>query len=386
MENKKSFDAQAIQGRMTDPLNFDSPEKKYEKLVFSFESLMAALPDILYVLDKNGRFAYLNDTVREIGYKPLDLVGKHFTEIIHLEDRSRVSREAVVEKIRAEGKGFPETPPKLFDERRSGSRMTRGLEVRILHGITGQTVYCSVNAYGEPVTDPTLYYLFNCEGSVTMGVIHDVSIAQLYRKSLEENLAAKELLLREIHHRVRDNLQLVASMAHLTEMGTEDAETKNALVDLVGQIKSIAMVHEALYQSENLEGVDSELYFQKLAQLMSESYGYIGSPVSISVHAEHLVLPASLLSPLAVMANELVSSAYHYAFPDKRKGLIELSLLKEGQTVVLSVKDNGIPATKTRLESQGFEIVAALAKQLKAAWNLSENGGTAVVVSIPQNM
>jgi two-component sensor histidine kinase len=219
-----------------------------------------------------------------------------------------------------------------------------------------------------------------------MGVIHDVSIAQLYRKSLEENLAAKELLLREIHHRVRDNLQLVASMAHLTEMGTEDAETKNALVDLVGQIKSIAMVHEALYQSENLEGVDSELYFQKLAQLMSESYGYIGSPVSISVHAEHLILPASLLSPLAVMANELVSSAYHYAFPDKRKGLIELSLLKEGQTVVLSVKDNGIPATKTRLESQGFEIVAALAKQLKAAWNLSENGGTAVVVSIPQNM
>jgi PAS domain S-box-containing protein len=383
METKKSFDAQAIQGRMSNPLDFDSPEKKYEKLVSSFESLMAALPDIVYVLDKNGRFAYLNDTVRQIGYEPRELVGRHFTEILHPEDRSKVSREDVVAKIRTDGKGFPEKAPKLFDERRSGSRMTRGLEVRILNGTSGETVYCSVNAYGEPVTDPTLYYLFNCEGSVTMGVIHDVSIAHLYRTSLEENLAAKELLLREIHHRVRDNLQLVASMAHLTEMGTSDGDTKRALVDLVGQIKSIAMVHEALYLSENLEGVNSELFFQKLARLMVESFGHIGSPVSLTVQAERLLLPASLLSPLASIANELVLSAFYYAFPEARSGSIVLSFSREGEYAVLSVKDDGVPATEARLKGQSFEIVAALAKQLDAVVDLCEDGGTRVALSIP---
>ncbi|HWP69250.1 MAG TPA: PAS domain S-box protein, partial [Rectinemataceae bacterium] len=196
---------------------FSAAEKKTLRGGESFQNLLKALPDFVYVLDKEGNFTYLNEAARSFGYDPESLIGKHFTEILHKDDRPNVSREAVLARIRSED-SFPETPPKLFDERRSGSRMTRELEVRIIHGKTGEIIFGSVNAYGESVADTALYPLSRDTGFITMGAIRDVTALRLYQKSLEKNLAEKELLLREIHHRLRNNLQVIASLAHLREM------------------------------------------------------------------------------------------------------------------------------------------------------------------------
>jgi len=358
-------------------------ETRNRKLVDSFGSLMKALPDIFYVLDQSGRFAYLNDEVRQIGYEPEKLIGKHFTEIIHVEDRPQVSRDAVVARIREAGLGFPETAPKLFDERRSGPRMTRDLAVRILNGRTGEIIYGSVNAYGEPVADSSLSPLFKCEGSVTMGIIHDVTASHLYRRSLEENLAAKELLLREIHHRVRDNLQMVASMAHLREMEIVEASAKEALSDLITQIRSMAMVHEALYQSEQLRGVECSAYFEKLGRLMSDSYSIVGAPVVLSVETDELYLPADTLSYLAMIASELVSNAYRHAFPGNRPGTIRLRFTQDADRALLTVSDDGIGFIPEHAKRQGLEIVEALVSNLEGTIDFTRDGGTLVRVSIP---
>jgi len=330
----------------------------------SIGNLMKALPDIVYALDAQGHFVYLNDAVRSLGYEPEALIGRHFSTVIHADDRLAVSREAVLARIRAQA-SFPEISPKLFDERRSGSRMTRELEVRLIHGTTGETVYASVNAYGEPLVDPRLQRLFKTEGAVTMGAIRDVTADHLYRQSLEENLAAKDILLKELHHRVRDNLQVIASLVHLQEMDVHEAGAKRFLSGLIAQIKSIAIVHEALYQAESSGGVSAKDYFERFAGQMRQSFGYIGSPITLEVEAEDRIIDASRLSYMAIIASEFVANAYKHAFPEGRQGTIRISYASLGDRDELAVSDDGIglPADMEARPGLGMEISEALAKQ-----------------------
>ena len=350
----------------------------------SIGNLLQALPDIVYALDAHGHFVYLNDAVRNLGYEPETLLGSHFSKVIHADDRLAVSREAVLARIRAQ-EVFPETSPKLFDERRSGSRMTKELEVRLIHGSTGETIYASVNAYGEPLVDPLLQGLFKTEGAVTMGAIRDITAQHLYRKSLEENLATKEILLKELHHRVRDNLQVIASLAHLKEMDLHEAGATGFLPVLIAQIKSIAIVHEALYQAENSGGLSARDYFERFAGQMRQSFGHIGSPITLSVDAEDRIIEASRLTYMAIIASELVSNAYRHAFPDGRKGTILLSYASFDDRDELTVSDDGIglPVDFETRQGLGMEISEALARQ-KNGWIEKKTGpGTRMSLVMP---
>lgn len=350
-----------------------------------FQNLLKALPDIVYILDENGRFVFLNDAVHELGYEPHELIGRHFSEILHEEDRTRVSREAVLAQIRSQD-AFPEVPPKLFDERRSGLRMTRELEVRIPNKTTGRIFYGLVNAYGESTQALVDGMNDVYHGSVTMGIIHDITAVKLYQKSLEENLAAKELLLREIHHRVKNNLQVIASLTHLRQMEVDDEKTRDVLAGLIAQIKSMAMVHEALYQTENLQGVSTKEYFESFARFMEQTYSYIGSPVSLEVRAQDCLVNVEQLSYLAMIASELVSNAYKHAFPKNRSGFIRISFFLIEEAYIMSVEDNGVgvgPEAETS-NGLGLEIVQALSRQLGASLEKNVDTGIKITLRMPR--
>ncbi|HWR10280.1 MAG TPA: histidine kinase dimerization/phosphoacceptor domain -containing protein [Rectinemataceae bacterium] len=382
MENEKPFTA--VSATDSGGTDRDDALRNSARIGESFKNLVKALPDIVYVLDPSGHFVYLNEAVRSLGYEPESLVGRHFTEIIHEDDRLDVSRDAVLAKIRTQ-EAFPETPPKLFDERRSGQRMTRELEVRLLSGKNREIVYASVNAYGEPVADPVLYSLFKTEGPITMGVIHDITAARLYQKSLEENLASKEILLKEIHHRVRDNLQVISSLAHLREMDVHEESAKRSLAELIVQIKSISIVHEALYRAENVSGVSAREYFEHFARLMVQSYGHIGSPIALKVAAEDCLLDAGRLSYMAMIASEFVSNAYQHAFPDGRPGEITISYGSFPDRDELSVVDDGVglPPDMDARSGLGTEIAEALAKQLGGRIEKGFGRGTSMKLIMP---
>ncbi|MCE1196141.1 PAS domain S-box protein [bacterium] len=350
----------------------------------SFRNLIKALPDIVYVLDGAGRFLYLNDAARSIGYDPETLIGRHFFALIHEEDRPRVSREVVVARIRAQDH-FPETPPKLFDERRSGQRMTRELEVRLIHGATGQVIYCSVNAYGEPIVDPVLRVMFKTEGPVTIGVIHDITAAHLYRKSLEENLASKEIQLKEIHHRVRDNLQVITSLAHLREMDIAEEKARRSLAELIAQIKSISLVYEALYQAEDTRGAQVRDYFERFARLMAQSHGRVGFPVTLAVEAAEGFREADKLSFMAMIASEFVAAAYRHDFPAGGEARIVISWEALSDREILTVFDNGtVPPAEARTRAgTGTEIAEALARQLGGHIEEPAGPGTTMRLVMP---
>jgi len=137
--------------------------------------------------------------------------------------------------------------------------MTRELEVRLVHK-DGHILYGLVNAYGERGLEVPLLSEVVGQNPQTIGVVHDVSAMHFYQQSLEDSLAAKERLLREIHHRVKTNLQLVASLLHLQQAdylqtAIDTHASNRVLRELEAQIKSIALVHEALYHSEEVDRI-----------------------------------------------------------------------------------------------------------------------------------
>ncbi|MFZ2780634.1 MAG: histidine kinase dimerization/phosphoacceptor domain -containing protein [Rectinemataceae bacterium] len=366
-------------------------------------TLLDALPDIVYALDEEGHFVFLNAAVRSIGYEPEELLGRHFVEILHPEDREKVSRREVLGRIRSGELAAP-VPPKLFDERRSGDRMTRDLEVRLLPKGGGEMRYGSVNAYGESDPVPVVRPGSAFGGPVTMGVIRDVTADRKYRKSLEESLAAKELLLRELHHRVKNNLQVVASLAHLREMETDSPDGKAGLRAMQTQVEAMAMAHEAIYQTENLDGVRADEYFGRFGRYLEESYGLLGKPIRLRVEAVPAWIGVETLSSLALITNELVSNAYRHAFPGQRSGSILLRFAaaqgalgiqgahsaqaaqggQEGW--VLEVSDDGIgldAGTSRAKKGLGSDIVDALAKGIGASLERRSSAGSSVAVRIP---
>jgi PAS domain S-box-containing protein len=355
-----------------------------------FRNLVAALPDIIYVLDSGGHFVYINDAIKSLGYDPTELRGKHFTKIILEEDREDVSRDVVLTRIRSMDH-FPDSPPKLFDERRSGPRMTKNLQVRLIRKDKDEVFYGSVNAYGETDPDPSISDHGMSSGFVTMGIIHDITMEILYRRGLEENLAARELMLREIHHRVKNNLQLVASLAHLSEMEMGENADTSAFEELITRVKTMAMVHEALYLTENLEGVRADEYFNKLGRFLEETYGMLGVEVSLVVRADHSLIQVDALANVAMMAHELVSNAYKHAFPTGRTGTITLAFKDYGDKCELKVSDNGIGNPEMRGQGKntrndagsgpfGLEIVFAIARQLDAVVAVDTGEGTTVAI------
>ncbi|HEY9053616.1 MAG TPA: histidine kinase dimerization/phosphoacceptor domain -containing protein, partial [Rectinemataceae bacterium] len=287
----------------------------------SVGTLVQALPDVVYILDMDGKFLFLNEAARGFGYEPSSLLGWHFTTILHPEDRDRVSREIVVARIRSEGRN-PDLAPKFFDERRSGARMTRDLRVRILRGGSGEYIYASVNAYGilNPGDSPGPFK--GMKGPVTVGVVRDITDSVRYETSLKENIEAKNFLLQEVHHRVRDNLQLVASLAQL-KAREAGREAEKAFGGLVAQIRSLAMVHDALYNSETLKGVVPGEYFSKLAGLLVETFGKMGSFKDVDVRVDPgISLDPDSLSYLGLAAGEFLSAALGTAAPaDSGAGL-----------------------------------------------------------------
>jgi len=342
-------------------------------------TLLSSVPDIVYILDERGNFVYLNESVTLLGYEPAELVGRHFSIIIHPEDKPNISRDIVVEKIRRANK-FPDTPPKLFDERRSGQRMTRDLEVRLVHK-DGHIVYALVNAYGERNLDMPLLSDVVGQNPQTIGVVHDVSAMHFYQQSLEDSLTAKEQLLREIHHRVKTNLQLVASLVHLQQ--TDDAPSYDApsndapsndapsasagvLRELEAQIKSIALVHEALYQSEEVDRVTAREFFAQFCHAAEEALETVGSTVHLQFSADDCPLDPDRLVPLSLALLELLGGAYQTAYEKRAELTVTLTFsCAEGRRRVLEMQGEGIlrradsPIMRALLKyaDVGFEVL-----------------------------
>lgn len=198
-------------------------------------------------------------------------------------------------------------------------------------------------------------------------------------KALED----RETLLREIHHRVKNNLQIISSLLNLQSRALEDKVAQGAVVESKNRVKSMALIHEQLYQQELLTGVTMATYIQQLANSLAQSYGVDDEKVEIKINADEISLDVDTAIPIGLILNELISNAIKYAFEDKG-GKLEISFKQINSKLELIVADNGKgfrPETENT-GSFGLKLVHSLARKLRAEVNINAQAGTRVELLI----
>ncbi len=235
----------------------------------------------------------------------------------------------------------------------------------------------SIAARGEPEGAGAYYTIF----------IHDVTRHKQVEQQLRSSLAEKDLLLKELHHRVKNNLQVIVSLLNLQADSFQDSSAVEAFHEAQNRVKAIAFVHECLYQSPDLERVDFADYIDTLVDRLFKSYGIGTDHISLAVHVSNIRLNIHMAIPCGLIINELVSNCLKHAFPDGRKGNIQVEMQPDGSFISLGVRDNGIGLPEDyklkKAGSLGLQLVDILVEQLQGSLVVDRSLGTSFRVTFP---
>ncbi len=238
-----------------------------------------------------------------------------------------------------------------------------------------------------PFTDDEKRLVGTMAGHIAVAV-HN---SQLYRalQESEESLfdanRQKEVLLRELHHRSKNNMQMISSLLSLGAASVSVEEDGRVLDEVRMRIQSLAAVHEELYRSENLDRVDLSDYARRLIQMVLSSYGRAG--VTVGVDAQEMTASIDVSVPFGLILTELILNSYKHAFPNLSGGTIRVELSAEGKNATLVVRDDGVGVTRENWEnspdSLGMQLVASLVDQINGTIDLTEGAGARWKVQFP---
>jgi len=201
-------------------------------------------------------------------------------------------------------------------------------------------------------------------------------------------LEEKEILIREIHHRVKNNLQIITGLLDMTRTRAKDPETGGILTDMMLKIKTMAQIHTRLYESHNSGQIDMGRQVQDMMTDLSNIYGRTGPAITCEVDAEKFTLPVDQAIPCALAVNEVLSNSFKHAFEGRREGMIRVSAHQEDGAVHISIGDNGtgIPAgvDPETTSSLGMKLIRSLVQQLYGTVAIRSTGaGTQISIDFP---
>jgi two-component sensor histidine kinase len=216
------------------------------------------------------------------------------------------------------------------------------------------------------------------------GVSVDITDQKAAERALFEALAAKDVLLREVHHRVKNNLQIISSLLYMQTELLTDIPARQALRDAQRRVQSMSLIHEQMYGHKDMEEVDFGEYARRLARDLFDSFG--AGRVDLRLALDPVSLAMDQMIPCGLILNELITNSLKYAFPGERAGEILVSLrCQEGDAVALAVADNGVGLPPDcggkRSESLGMRIVQILTEQLDGSFVQQSAGGVTSTVT-----
>ena len=219
------------------------------------------------------------------------------------------------------------------------------------------------------------------------GVAFDITETKKAAEIVKSSLREKELLLKEIHHRVKNNLQITSSLLRLQAAKIPDAAVRQVLRESQDRIRSMALVHEMLYRSQDLARVDFPQYVRALVPQLFRSYNP-GGRIRYRVEIDEIVFGVDLAVPCGLIINELVANALKHAFPGDRRGEICVRMRLEQDRYRLSVEDDGIgfPAglDVSQTGTLGLQLVRTLTEQIGGRLQEKTGQGTAFVIDLPR--
>lgn len=328
-----------------------------------FKNALENSRDVIYQMNlSTGLYEYMSPAVEKMtGYTAEEVVAggpRFMLDLTHPQDLERMSDELHgLEDFIAGKTEIPDT------------------EFRIL---TKNGKYIWVNNKRTVVR--------NEEGGVSIiGNVRDITEYKKYVDALDKSLNDKQMLLSEIHHRVKNNLSIVSSLIEL-QKGNINQNDDETFHEIQSRIKSIALVHEKLYQTETLADVDLAEYIQDLIRMISATYSSSGLRIKLIEDLEPQVASITKAVPIGLICNELLNNCYKHAFPGKSEGEIAVSLKNDGENIHFTVSDNGVGLPEAfnidEQTSLGMTLLKAFARQVNGRLEYESNNGKGTYFSV----
>jgi PAS domain S-box-containing protein len=235
------------------------------------------------------------------------------------------------------------------------------------------------------VNHSTRHYLIAAQkyfqGSLAVSVGIDITERKQAEAQIQASLREKEVLLQEIHHRVKNNLQVISSLLDLQSQQIENSMMLEVFRESQNRVKSMALVHEKLYQSKNFAKINFAEYTKSLLNYLLKAYELRSGKVALEIDIDEITLNIDTAIPCGLIINELVSNALKYAFPDNQAGSIRIHLHAEGdRDFTLTIQDNGVGLPLDwdikNVKSLGLQLVKVLTKQLKGTLEIDRTLGS----------
>ncbi len=229
----------------------------------------------------------------------------------------------------------------------------------------------------------------NAEGEVVLllGFTQDVSVQHQIQRQLKISLQEKETLLREIHHRVKNNMQVISSLLNMQADQAADDFISEQFAKIQARIRTMSLVHEKLFQSESYAEIDFGIYLESLITELARFHELDQNRIKLTVNVDNVPLDISRAIPCGLIVNELMTNSMKYAFPDSKRGNLGIYLGQEDQDTVLRISDDGVGLPGdidiSETESLGLRIVRILCEQLKGTLEVTNERGSIFIIRFP---
>ncbi len=350
LENDKQFLGWLITFRdISDRKNAEDLVKKSEK---EYRNLVDNAIVGVYKTDIDGNILFTNDAMAKmLGYDSKEDFNKYSSWTIY---KNPEDRKLMLDKLRKDG-------------------------------IMERYEFDLVKRNGDIIT-----VLLNSrlDGNIISGMVMDITLKKIADEQIKKSLEEKEMLLKEIHHRVKNNLMVISSLLSLQSRYIKDETYKNIFKESQNRARSMALIHELLYQSSDLKRINFGKFINTLTGELYRMYILNQSLIKLNVDVKEVMVDINTAIPLGLIVNELVSNSMKHAFPDERKGNININFKETDEEYVLKVEDDGIGFPEDvdfeKTDSLGLRIVNSLTEQIDGEISLDRSEGTRFIIKFKE--
>ncbi|WP_052296782.1 sensor histidine kinase [Methanobacterium lacus] len=323
-----------------------------------FRSVANSAVDGIITTNQNGDIVLMNPSLKRIfGYDLDEIKGRNVTMLM------------------------PERYKKDFETKLQNFNSTGTHE---LDGKTFESIGLKKNGEEFPFEISVATWGYKT-GPYTTSIIRDVADRKLTEHQLQKSIKEKEMLLKEIHHRVKNNLMIISSLLSLQSRYIKDENSKTIFIESQNRARSMALIHERLYQSTDLKNIDFGDYIQTLAADLYDTYVVDKNLIKMNIETDELNLDIDTSIPLGLILNELVTNSLKHAFSQGDKGTIDIKFKKQTDKYCLEVKDNGKGFPNDidykNADSLGLSLITSLSEQIDADLEYIGSPGTSFKIS-----